>query len=773
MTSKLATQLCHIFLAACIALSHMAMAENPPTSPTVTAASPDLQAYVVETAKTSEGRLFLAPAEPTEGQHAEGRLRVRGSVLSRTITGDRSLLFTVEMAERAPVFSIDLTVAVEPGSAPFDFDWPMGAAGEGDYIARLRVVDPTLGEEAKVEWRVYLRSAAAVAARVESAREEVARSQDAATDTIPPYSRQRLVLALESLAPFPSNDRPLVEADSNARFAALTAMQVRAQLAFGTGKRLPVERGPSGDHGFPFPTDSGRMLGGVALGGRPGVAPSWPADGGATPARTEFPSMVWLSTVGDVARPRTSDELKAAVSAGRVVAVSLWTAPKAAPAGPESRGEFRQYLTGVYRDRVELSRAWKRNLSGFDEADLWPEVTNRAYQCDVQSFQRQRMTRWVSDQVRSAEESVAPAAATVTFTESIFKPGEARTEPDAEALAATLPVLSVRVAGPLADPRYAQRFPGAQLMYALFHSFAPGRPLVAQLSLDYGVNDRLRMDSMAQLRTAAVEAAVEGVTALAVEFPGLADPVSGAPEALAGFAAALHEMRGADEAIAAYRTADAPVAILWSDSSRLLENGAAHLSALMNAYEGCSFGGQKIGFLTERQLANGQWHGVKVVVLPDVVALGAEARAGLESLIATGVGVIRTESSPVYDEHGRALGRVLSAGANSVLVRGHRQPHEYLDALDEFMVRGVLPDVPRAITGSGYPIEGVKTRYVENGAAHFLYILSLRKEPVLCRFSRDIGGATSLLTGRRVVFPCTVNPLDPILLRIAPETAAN
>ncbi len=792
MPSNFIKTVCHILSAAVAVIGGFAAAADSPLAISDVApalATEDRQVYVVEIERSSQGRLFFAPTAPPEGTQADLSLAARGAVLSRTSSGERRLSFSVETADGAPVYSIDLSLSVEPGSVPFDVDWPIGGAGEGDYTARLSVFDPTLGEEARGAWRVYLRSEAAVASRVELARDEVARAREAFGDAIPPDARQRLALALQALAPFPSDDRPLIEADSNAHFASETARHVRARLAFGIGKGKNIVETP-GDAQAPTTAQvlaaaPGQMLGGVVLGDGPaaperltGLGFSFmpllkPAPGDSLSAPAEFPAMLWMPAAGDVAQARTPEELKSSAEIGIVAAVSLWTGPKAAPAGPESREEFRQYLSKVYKDRIELGRAWKRNLAGFEEVDLWPAVTNRAYQYDVQSFQRRRMTRWVSEQLHSAEASVAPAAATVTFTEALFMPGEARTEPIAESLAAMLPVLSVHTAGPLDDTRYAARFPGAQLMYALFHSFAPERPLVALRSVDYSANDRLRMDSEAQLRTIALEAALEGVTSLAVEFPGLEDPVSGAPEALAGFTGALRDLRGAEEAIAAFRAADAPVVILWSDSSRLLDNGAAHLTALANAYEGCSFGGQKVGFITEGQLAEGQWRAAKVVVLPNVAALAAEARDGLESLIASGAGVIRSESGPVYDEHGRALGRGFSAGANSVLVRGRGEPREYLDALDDFISRGVLPDSPRAITASGYPIEGVKTRYVETSSARYLYVVNLRKEPVTCRLSRDIGDATNVLTGRPLAFPRRLDPLDPILLRISSETPAN
>ncbi len=737
-----------------------------------------LQTYVVETGRLSEGRLFLAPTEPREGVSAGVGLAVRGALLSRTTTGSRRLTFDVTAPSGEKVQSVDLTVEVEPGSIPFGFDWPMNAAIEGDYVARLVVLDPVLGEDARVEWRVSLRDPAAVAARVDAARKEVERTRDTAGDTMPAAARQALTLALESLAVFPAQDRPLIEADENAAFAMTTASHVRAGLTFGrfAEPAQPIAE-PSPDTENAFAPGS-PLRGAVVLsaGANAGARAAslgfdflpWVSPVDASSSAGHLPVMVWLQDTDDSTRARSAEELQRVKEAGHVSLVSLWTAPRAPAHDAETLTQFRRYVEEIYGDRTKMNRAWKQHLFSFDEVEFWPGVDNRAYQYDVQSFERQRTSQWISDGIRQAQELIAPAAATITFTDGVLTPGEARLGLDAETLAPTLAVVAVRSAGPLDDARYAQRYPAANILYAMFRSFAPDRPLVALQSLDYDLNDRLRMNSAAQVRTLAVEAAIEGVSTLVIETPAFADAVQGAPEAVGGFADALREIRGAREAIAALHADPVPVAILWSDSSKILDGGAAHLTALTNAYEGCSFSGQNVGFITERQLASGQWSGVRVLVLPNVSALTNEAFEGIESLIASGAAVIRTESGPVYDEHGRALGRTLNSSVNSILVRGKGESSEYLDSVDELMSRGVLPDPLRVITRNGFPIEGVKTRYAKGAGGEYLYVVNLRKEPVACRLNREIGPATDVFTSRVVEFPRTIDPLDPVLLRIEP-----
>ena len=558
----------------CLIVPMSASGDSGPGSPASATAAlpPSGQVYVVETARFSGGRLFLAPMEPREGVSAGTSLAARGALLSRTTSGSRRIRFSVTTAGGKEVYSVDVTVEVEPGSVPFGFEWSTLDAPEGDYVARLLVSEAILGEDARAEWRVSVRNAAAVAARVEAARAEVARLRESTGDTMPAQARQALALAEESLAPFPAVDRPLIEADENAHFAMTTASHVRAGLTFGQFRETAESPGSdavsaltnsspfSGAFVFGASANLGQRASGLGFDFVP-----WIMTEGAAAPGGELPTIVWLPETTGEMHARSAEELQLAKAAGHVSAVSLWMAPHAPEHDVQTVGQFRKYVEGVYGDRVKMNRAWKQHLFSFDEVEFWPGIDNRAYQYDVQTFERHRTSQWLLDAIHAAELMLAPAAATITFTDGLLVPGEARLGLDAEALAPTVAVVPVRITGPLDDARYVQRYPAASVVYALFRSFAPDKPLLALQSLDFDLNDRLRMDSAGQLRTLAAEAAIEGVSELAIEMPAFGDVAAGAPEAVAGFAKALHELHGAREAIAAFSVNPAPVAVLWRD----------------------------------------------------------------------------------------------------------------------------------------------------------------------------------------------------------------
>ena len=68
--------------------------------------------------------------------------------------------------------------------------------------------------------------------------------------------------------------------------------------------------------------------------------------------------------------------------------------------------------------------------------------------------------------------------------------------------------------------------------------------------------------------------------------------------------------------------------------------------------------------------------------------------------------------------------------------------------------------------GSGYPLEGVRSRYIGYNEDKYLYIINLRKEPVNCYLTGYSLSGTDLIRGRKVEFPRVLPPLEPMLIRL-------
>jgi hypothetical protein len=102
----------------------------------------------------------------------------------------------------------------------------------------------------------------------------------------------------------------------------------------------------------------------------------------------------------------------------------------------------------------------------------------------------------------------------------------------------------------------------------------------------------------------------------------------------------------------------------------------------------------------------------------------------------------------------------------TVLVRGMNLPTEYLHAMDAMNDRGALPRIPRSINAFGFPLEGVKSRYVEVDGQPYLYIVNLRKQPIECNLAGSMQTGTNVLDRQAVSFPRTLQPLKPMLIAL-------
>ena len=107
--------------------------------------------------------------------------------------------------------------------------------------------------------------------------------------------------------------------------------------------------------------------------------------------------------------------------------------------------------------------------------------------------------------------------------------------------------------------------------------------------------------------------------------------------------------------------ASRPVRLLVSQSSYV--QNQAHINALHRAYEGSCFHGLRVGFVTERMLANdGVPSDCRTIILPDAEFLTRSALAVLRQCADRGIHLIRIgDRSPVYDEYGAPLPNELLA----------------------------------------------------------------------------------------------------------------
>jgi hypothetical protein len=161
-----------------------------------------------------------------------------------------------------------------------------------------------------------------------------------------------------------------------------------------------------------------------------------------------------------------------------------------------------------------------------------------------------------------------------------------------------------------------------------------------------------------------------------------------------------------------------------------------------------------------------------VVVLPETPAISDRAFDALSAFADKGGSIIRTGTPIPYDEHGRSRHGVIRNTGKTLLVRDFNQSTEYLHEMDAAIMLGYLPSIPRVVNEFNFPLEGVKSRFVECDGKQYLYVLNLRRGSVIahmvaqgCHTGRD------LIVGRNVSFPLQIASMEPMLIQLDPPQA--
>jgi hypothetical protein len=464
-----------------------------------------------------------------------------------------------------------------------------------------------------------------------------------------------------------------------------------------------------------------------------------------------------------------------------LTALSVATSPHFSFGGEAVRAAFVERVETVYGgDRLALNRAWQSNLQSFNDIGIWPDDVHLSYQYDWQTFHQELAGRYVRSLLDIADQA-AGVPVTVTFGEEMLSPGESRNGVDQGQLAPDLPLITCVSRDVADDPHLALPYPHSELLISLLHSMNPKVPLLNLAHVThcpdlYGPTDR-----RAYVRSLLWEDVIVGANAVALapwpgEWNGMSKvPVGLDPQCLEGAAMAAEELNRLAPIVAALQREPIEVAIVWSPASKIQNDGIEYLQSIRNAYEGCSYSGRRVGFISEAQLAAGNLGNVGVLVLPRLMAISEAAFGAVDDYIAAGGAVIRTADPIPYTEHGQDLQDVLTLSTNLVLVRGRDTAVQYMQAMDAIGERLGLPPVAHARNAHGYLLEGVRTSYALHEGVGYLYVLNMRHEPVQLYASHNIASGRDLVHGRDITFPMGVQPLTPMLIRLdslpAPEEA--
>lgn len=513
----------------------------------------------------------------------------------------------------------------------------------------------------------------------------------------------------------------------------------------------------------------------LALQLEPHKIPGWALDQWPDIARTQFPPFHY-----DVTHPRALDVLETfyrAIGAyiksePRILAVSLAAAPRFRISDEPMRQGFAAYLAQVYPTKVELNLAWRTRLTAIEDVPIRWDWDKPAYQAHLQRYHRDQVTGFFSWMVDKFGPDAAELPLMFTAPQSTFALASAKDGIDMEALNRGFVASGVETITEAPPSPYALPFPDTQMQYTLMRSLNPDRPVfnfnavVGEPRPVAAPQDAYPFAERARLWTAAIDGADLSVASVDALFDSGEGFRPHDTRDLAAFISGGQTLNRLAPIVQKFQAQPAPVAIVWSDSSRIFENGSPYLPSLRRAYEGVASFGLPIRFISERQIAAGGLDSVAIVVLPDVNALADEAFDALDRFLAEGGRMVSTGSSVPYDAYGKSRPSRLQASPLTKLVRGSENPRNYLLALDAAFEASPLDEIPRVINDRRYPILGVISRYYAGDEARYLYVVNLRHEPVMAHLPVGHLEGRDLIEGRPVRFPMELAPLDPMLIEL-------
>ncbi|NLN92410.1 MAG: hypothetical protein GX130_03745 [Candidatus Hydrogenedens sp.] len=464
-------------------------------------------------------------------------------------------------------------------------------------------------------------------------------------------------------------------------------------------------------------------------------------------------------------------------SRDRLIAVSLAENPRFHYDREEVRQAFIKNIEEKHPDRMTLNRLWHAKLASYDEITIWgnPEEdhyhSQRAYQYEWQIFHRSLITDFFTRFKNSLIPLAADLPLSVTLAETAFSPGETRHAVGREEIADLMDLQACRVNFAPGTGVYALNYPVPNAYFSLMRSHEPSKA-VLNLRGDIDVSSLLQADARCALVRAALwESVMSGATGLALPYDS---SVLDWPDAFEAFAETALHINRLGKIVSAFQEEKALIGILFSEAAKIMDDGVPHLESTRFAFEGASFAGYSIQYLTENQMLQGGLEKLRVLIMPETMAISDAAFEKIDAYVADGGMVARVGTPIPYNESGISRSDVIRTSPNTVLVRGMNLPTEYLHAMDAVLDRGRLPLIPRPINAFGYPLEGVRSRYVNLGGHDYLYIINLRHTPVSVHITGGPDTGRDLILSRDVSFPRQLESLEMMLIRLdSPDPATN
>ncbi|MCC6484615.1 MAG: beta-galactosidase [Armatimonadetes bacterium] len=189
--------------------------------------------------------------------------------------------------------------------------------------------------------------------------------------------------------------------------------------------------------------------------------------------------------------------------------------------------------------------------------------------------------------------------------------------------------------------------------------------------------------------------------------------------------------------VTALQNATAPAAILYSRSS-MVRHGQAHSAAMTRVYQALNFMGNKVDFISEKQLAAGKASDYKLIIIPEVETLTDAAFAALQktdpsSLLLLGECFTRNEYGQKRDP--AAVSALVSGAAK--LKDGDPEKDLWPQLRQKLTEKNAVPGCAVVDAESGQPIWGVEWLATRYQGKELLNIVNLHGQPHRIKIVRN------------------------------------
>ncbi len=417
-----------------------------------------------------------------------------------------------------------------------------------------------------------------------------------------------------------------------------------------------------------------------------------------------------------------------------------------------------------YHDYEKLNRIWRTRYLNFDEIELKWDYDRPPYQYDLQTYHQKLGMAFLDWLASDAHDVSAGVPVQVSCADNVLEKDESKGGVDREVVAHHMVINGCTTMG---DVDRGGEFDPAQpgMYYTLLRSFNPRAPV---FDSECGALTRHALTGSAAFRRVyalAWDSLISGLSACAAPLDG-PDGILQDPGVLEAYGMASLDANRLAPIVKQFQNTPAPLAILWSKSSKIYKGGDPYLASITGAYRGCATFGYKVRFISESECAAGDLTSVRILVIPAALAVSDDAFNAIDHYIKSGGVTLRSGDPIPYDALGNSRSDVLSTSPRTVLLRGGMLASVFLAAVDA--ANDLLGDraLPHAVNQYGYPLEEVKTQFAMADGIPYLFLLSVREKPVNVTLSGPYSSGRDVIGCEDIVFPYAVSPFRPMLIRL-------